>query len=156
MFAALKRNDRWIPWCFVLFFAVIAIVNGVMVIMAVETHTGLVTDHAYEKGLSYNQVIAASDAQQKLGWQARIEFIPQGGSSGFVRVTLTDTNSTVIKPDHLEITFMRLTQEGYDFSIKMQSGQTEVRFPLAGLWEARLFATKDGQSFQQSERLVIQ
>ena len=67
-----NKNDKWIPWYFVLFFATIAICDAVFVGLALSTHRGLVTEHAYQKGLEYNHTIAAAEQQDGLNWQGRI------------------------------------------------------------------------------------
>lgn len=83
--SALTKRDKLIPWYFVLFFVVIGAVNAVMVTLAVRTHTGTVTDHPYEKGLAYNKVVDAANAQEKLGWKSDIRFEHPSPQRGEVR-----------------------------------------------------------------------
>ncbi|MEQ1705902.1 MAG: FixH family protein, partial [Rickettsiales bacterium] len=61
-------------WYFVAFFGFIAAVNAVMVTLAIRTHSGVVTEHPYEKGLAYNQVVEAEKNQQKLGWNGDVKY----------------------------------------------------------------------------------
>lgn len=57
---------------FVGFFGVVFAVNGVMLAMALSTHSGLVANEPYRKGLRYNERIAADEAQSQLGWTSEI------------------------------------------------------------------------------------
>lgn len=50
-------KDRFIPWYFVMAFAVVFAVNGFFVYKAVTTSHGVVTENAYEKGLQFNDVV---------------------------------------------------------------------------------------------------
>jgi len=57
-------RDRIIPLYFVAFFVVIAIFDGIFVYLATSTHSGVVTENAYQKGLNYNQYIDAYNQQE--------------------------------------------------------------------------------------------
>ena len=50
-------RDRLIPWYFVMAFAVVFVVNGIFIYMAMQTHNGIVTENPYEKGLAYEQIV---------------------------------------------------------------------------------------------------
>ena len=50
------------------FFATVFVVNGAMIYSAVSTHSGLVANEPYRKGLHYNERIAADERQARLGW----------------------------------------------------------------------------------------
>lgn len=67
-------KDRLIPWYFVMAFAVVFAVNGFFVYVATSTNRGVVTDRPYEKGIHYNETLAAQRAQSALGWTAQIEY----------------------------------------------------------------------------------
>ncbi|MGI9421769.1 MAG: FixH family protein, partial [Hyphomicrobiaceae bacterium] len=59
-----------------LFFGVIFAVNGVFLVSALRTHTGVVSKQPYRKGLEYNQRIAADEQQKSIGWQDTLEVSP--------------------------------------------------------------------------------
>ena len=50
-------KDRIIPWYFVMAFMVIFAVNGLFVYLATHTHTGVITENAYEKGLKFDDIV---------------------------------------------------------------------------------------------------
>lgn len=64
-----KPIDRYIPWMFVAFFIVVAAVNIVFIVLANQSHSGVVRKDAYRQGIAYNKVIAAAEAQAALGWE---------------------------------------------------------------------------------------
>lgn len=159
MSATMQRRDRLIPWYFVMFFVTIAIVDGIMVTLAVNTQSGVVTDHPYEKGLAYNKVVAAAEAQSQLGWSSEIEFAGSGGSektSGSLKFVLSDSDGKKLSLEKAVAYISRPTASGMDFSLDITSGQAEVEFPAFGLWEVRVEAIHAGTAYQQSRRIVVQ
>jgi uncharacterized protein YqcC (DUF446 family) len=71
------RRDAWIPWVFVIAMAIVIAVNAVMVSFALGSWNGLVVDRSYERGLQYNQILAAQRQQDALGWQVQAR-LPRG------------------------------------------------------------------------------
>jgi nitrogen fixation protein FixH len=61
-------RGRHVAIIFFSFFAVIFVVNGAMMYSAITTHTGIVSNEPYRKGLHYNERIADDERQSKLGW----------------------------------------------------------------------------------------
>jgi nitrogen fixation protein FixH len=72
---------------FVAFFAAIFVMNGALIYAAVTTNSGLVASEPYRKGLHYNDRIAASERQARLGWIDRLDVTRDGG----VALVLTDS-----------------------------------------------------------------
>ena len=142
---------RWILG----FFAVFMVVDGFFWYLASDSHTGLVTEQPYEKGLAYNDTVAASDAQLALGWSSTIRL---NGSD--VVAVLTDKDGAAITGAMLNVEFTRPTVEGYDFSevLAETSGgvyMSTVDFPLDGQWDVRIFASWNEQQYQKSTRLMV-
>src|SRR5690242_7131073 len=57
-----------VPWLFVAGFALVIAVNGIMMWFAIGSFSGLYSDHARDRGLNYNQVMAEQRARDALGW----------------------------------------------------------------------------------------
>lgn len=70
---------------FLAFFGMIFLVNGAMIYSALRTHTGLVANEPYRKGLHYNDRIAASDRQALLDWNDAVTLRRDGSLA--VRLT---------------------------------------------------------------------
>lgn len=146
----LTLKDRMIPWYFVMFFAVVALVDGVMVTLAVRTNSGLVTDHAYERGLAYNEVVDAKARQDALGWNDSVSW-----DGKILHVVVTDGKGAVIVPDKITAYFSRPTRSGMDFETDIMPAGSPVAFPASGIWDARINVLYRENVYQLSRRLMI-
>lgn len=72
----------------ILFFATVFAVNGLMLYKALSTHSGLVAQEPYRKGLHYNERIAADERQRELGWRETMGL----DATGSIDVLLVDAN----------------------------------------------------------------
>jgi nitrogen fixation protein FixH len=148
-----RPSDRFIPLYIALFFIVQFGMFGWFYHVASASYTGVVTDEAYEKGLRYNQTIAKAEEQAKLGWAATI--LQKDGS---IQLMLKDSDQKPVTGANVSLWLIRPVQAGTD----QQSSMKEVSLgvynapavvPEKGLWEVRIKASKDGQSYQSSRRL---
>ena len=136
---------------FLAFFGVTVSVNVVMATLAIRTHSGTVTEHPYEQGIKYNDVVNAEMAQEKLGWKGDITL-----KDDVLKFTLHDKSGASIVPQKLTAHFVRPTQKGMDFDVVMTDEQAHVSFPMKGLWEVRIYADIGDKKYQQAKRLVIE
>jgi nitrogen fixation protein FixH len=74
------------------FFGVMLAVNAVFVVFALSTFNGGEGGRAYQRGLDYNEVIAAARAQEALGWSHRLEV----ARAGQVSLSLSDRNGAPV------------------------------------------------------------
>lgn len=151
------RIDRWIPWFFVLFFVVIAIVNAVFVYLATSTQTGVVTENAYQKGLNYNATLDQAAAAEALGWRGSVALSPEHE----LHFTLHNENGAPIHGAAVTAWFVRPTAAGHDFSVTLNAGDAgtyhqAIAFPLEGVWDVTFVATWNAQQWQKHQRLVVQ
>lgn len=156
---AVHKSDRWIPWSIVAFFVVVAILDGIFVYLATSSHTGVVTKHAYEEGLNYNDTVAEAEAQASLGWTSDIEIVAVGDKDQLV-FRLADANGAAIEGAMARAEFIRPTQEGMDFGMPLEqngAGQyvATVAFPRAGQWDVRVFVQWKQKRYQQTKRVVV-
>ena len=124
------------------FFGTIFAVNGVFLVAALETHTGLVSAQPYRKGLDYNRRIAAQDEQHRLGWQHRLEL---DGKAGLVRLTLTDRHEQAVPGLRLTGFIGRPSTAQHDRRITMAEA------PSTGVYEAQLDGLPAGNWLIQIE-----
>lgn len=144
-------TGRRVWWYFLAFFGFIAAVNAVMVTLAISTHSGIVTEHPYEKGLDYNQVVEAEQQQEALGWKGIINY-----KNGMLNFTLRDKKNHIITPERATATITRPTQQGMDFTVELNGTATAVRLPVNGLWKVQVDAMHEGVHYQQSKRIVME
>lgn len=153
--SGMKPGDKWIPWYFVAFFVVVAIVNAIFVTEAISTFRGVVTEHPYQEGLAYNQVVADVTAQEALGWKGVIK---QDGDT--LSFTFHDKKGMAITQAKVKADFVRTTQVGYDFSVPLHAKeggvyQAKVHFPLKGQWHVRIIAQWNQQPYQQTKLIMV-
>jgi nitrogen fixation protein FixH len=150
-----RKSDKYIPWYFVGFFIVLFITDGIFVYIATSTHTGVVEQSTYQHGLKYNETVAASEAQDRLGWQADMQF----STGGVLSVAVNDAEGVALKGANVRAQFFRPTQDGQDFSFDMgevSAGQYKKPVKAApGLWEVRIFVEWNQQQFQMTKRIVV-
>jgi len=144
-------TGRHVCWCFVVFFGFIAVVNAVMVALAIRTHSGVVTEHPYEKGLAYNAVVEAQMKQEALGWKGAISYKDRA-----LIFHLRDKNNQAITPEKITATITRPTQQGMDFTVQLKSTETPINFPAQGAWAVRVDVMHQGMHYQQSKRIVVE
>ena len=148
---------------FVLFFAIVFGVNGLMVYGALSTFDGVEIEGAYQKGRTYNHVLDRMEAQRKLGWTSGIETsaLPGTGHRTALRVSFADAEGKPL--DNLTVlgTFWRPVVSGEDKRmtlIETAPGLYEAKYELEhpGNWLVRVAATDpDGQTFVEEKRVVI-
>lgn len=151
-----KNRDHLIPWYFVAFFLCIALVDGVMVTLAVRTQSGLVTDHPYEKGLAYNNVVQAASQQEQLGWKGTIGFHNTAVKEGTIAFTVKDAAGKTLTMEKITAVISRPSAMGSDFTVALHEGDNAISFPLEGVWEIRIYATQGDNNYQQSKRIMVQ
>lgn len=114
---------------FVGFFGVIFAVNGVMLTMALKTHSGIVANEPYRKGLKYNERIAADAQQAALGWSSEIEFSPDAGR---LVVRLADRDGKAVDGIVANVLFGRATTTERDVTLALAPvapGRYEAALP---------------------------
>jgi len=148
-----KARKRFLLWIFG-FFGLFITVDIIFWVVASNSHTGVVVEQAYEKGLAYNDTISKAEAQATLGWLVDVAF-----DASKVTIMLKDKDAVALKGANIEVTFVRPTREGYDIQQNLSETkpgvyQAEVNLPLQGQWDLRVFITWNGQQYQMSKRVV--
>lgn len=150
----IKPTDKYIPWLVVLFFLVFMTVDAFMVTVAIRTQTGLVTDNAYEKGLAYNQTIAAARRQETLGWTHDISI-----KNNQLIFSLNDKSGRPIAGAQVQAKIVREVQAGYDLEIPLvetshHSYEANINFPMPGEWAIRIFSVSKNTPYQVSSKVM--
>lgn len=151
-----RPSDKWIPWYIVLFFVVISGVLATFVTVALKTHTGTVTDGAYQKGLDYNITIEKARRQEALGWRAAL-----AQEEGRVVFTLKDTEGAPVEISAAAVWFFRPTDAKADIRGTMAcAGAGRCVHGAAqaprGLWEVRVRAETAQGPYLYAKRMVFE
>ncbi len=152
----MRKSDKWIPWYFVAFFVGLAILDGIFVYLATSTHTGVVKDRTFERGLAYNETVAAAEASEALGWKSALDL--KAGSA--LTFTLADRNGRPISGADVTVSVRRPTRAGLDFEVSLAEAATgdyraAIDFPEKGQWDLRVFVRWKQQDYQHSQRVIV-
>lgn len=164
----MTRKERpdgwWYPWIFVAAMGLVVVVNGIMVAFALSTWTGLETQDYYEKGLAYNQNLAAAHAQAERGWRATFALDDVTGTgdsrTGQLSATFADRDGKPLADLDVRAVILRPTSEGHDQQLTLSPAgkgvyRASVTFPLPGQWDVRIHAYRGDAVFQESHRVRL-
>ena len=152
------RTGWWVLAAFLGFFATFCAVDAYFVVTALRTHSGVVTEHAYERGLEYNQTINEAAKQKDSGLDDQITI----DSQNLAWVISDDNNIPEIKS--AKATFRRPTTDSQDQTLEMmvnQDTKNMASVDLTGLtssgaWQVYLAAElADGRTYKAMRDIVI-
>lgn len=145
-------SGKRVLFYFLAFFGTILIVDSAFVYTALRTHSGEVTEQAYEKGLAYNQTLEKAREQPQLSERARYD-------APVFRWQLNNPDGTAVSGAAVNVTFLRPVAQGSDFTISLQEtapGLYEAKpvFSHKGLWTAKLDARWNNQQYQTTQDII--
>ncbi len=150
---ALPQNGRFVLFCFLFFFFTVGAVDAFFVYTALNTNTGLVTEHSYEKGLAYNKLLDKAKSQPVISEKATYE-------NGIFQWKISNTQEGPIQNADVAVKFVRPVKDGYDFETTLRDKndgtyEQNVDFPLPGLWIAKMSAQWNNQTYQTSHEFMV-
>ncbi|MCU0895282.1 MAG: FixH family protein [Rhodospirillales bacterium] len=160
-----RQRGWWYPWIFVGFMVLVVGVNAVMATLAVSTFPGLQAEDAYNKGLRYNDSLAAGREQERRGWRMTLQLKPlpasgEGSRDAELTVAFVDREGQPLDRLEVEAALHRPTVAGFDRTLPLepQGGGVYagvVSLPFAGQWEARITGRRGADSHQTTQRLFL-
>jgi len=131
-------------------------VNIGFVVMALKTFPGEVSATPYEDGVAYNREVAQKQAQNALGWTAKLTVETQDR----LALLIIDRAGAPVTGLDVAGTFERPATEVGRRQIKLAdlgSGQYGVSTQgMRGAWDVRAVATdKSGRRFEVEDRIVL-
>ncbi|MEO5345792.1 MAG: FixH family protein [Magnetococcus sp. YQC-9] len=158
-----RRFFRLEPWptAIVLFFMVVFVVNILFVRLSLNSWTGLVTEGAYDKGLAYNKVIQAREAQETLGWRVTLDDAAlRVGSESRLRLAIVDKQGAPVIGARVNGRLVRPVQQGYDRDFIMQEAQpgayeVGLSIPMPGIWELQVSVDKAERVYRLTRRVQV-
>ncbi|MBF0358186.1 MAG: FixH family protein [Magnetococcales bacterium] len=159
-----KKSDRKMePWLVAIgsFFMVVLIANIIMIYLGLNSWPGLVTDDHYNKGLAYNEVIAAQEAQDRLGWQAALK-VAQPDKDDSIKLLFTLKNRDGLKIIDAEVKgeMQRPLGDGMKRSVILSVnsqgdyvGNIDIAQP--GNWDLQIIAKAQQADFRFAERISV-
>jgi nitrogen fixation protein FixH len=153
-------RDRWIPWAFVGGMLTVVAVNAGLIYFAMDSWTGLAVQKPYERGVAYNQVLAAASAQEALGW--RLDVMPRqtDGETEMV-IAAQDRAGTPLDGLRIVARVSRPLEPAAPLSITLQP-VAHGRYAAglgqhlrAGQWEVRVTASRGEDISRTVHRVVL-
>ena len=146
-------RGRQVFLMFLAFFGVIVTVNMIFMTYALKTHSGVVTDKPYEKGLAHDAYLAKAQSQPK--WNTGFTF-----ENNILRVSLKNEENEPLNSANVNVYFMRPIKSGDDFTMQMRyvgGGIYEIapEFPHIGAWNIKLDTKWNGKQYQNSHNLIV-
>jgi nitrogen fixation protein FixH len=154
-------RDLWIPKLIVAGFALVILVNGIMVYFAMASFTGLQTKGHYQRGLDYNDVLAAEAAEEGLGWSVKIDLVELAGSHARVLVTAADKEGNPLSGAGVRVRLVRPVQTGHDMDVTLAASgggryDAEIELPLRGQWDILAQISHPSGNYSTAKRIVTQ
>lgn len=137
------------------FFAVVMVANGAFLYFALRSHPGLGSADAYRRGLQYNRVIEAAEAQRALGWTGTAT---HGGGRLVVRIA--DAAGMPVSGLAVEAVVRRPVEARDDVALPLAETGDAYAAPLAlrrrGQWDVAVTARRrDGTAFAFETRIRV-
>jgi nitrogen fixation protein FixH len=156
-----RARGRWIPWMFVLGMLTVVGANATLVYFAMQSWGGLVTDRAFERGVTYNRLLAAAAAQDALGWNADVVFeaaangkgptlvvaLRNAGQEPMSRAVVAAEARRPLATHDPVLIAMRYVGEG------RYAGAADSLRP--GQWDIRLAVANEGSAAHFTQRIVV-
>jgi len=150
-------RGRYIPWLFVAGFAIVFAVNGTMIGATVGSFSGLYTPKPRDRGLHYNEVIAAQQARDALGW--RVEPTWQPGTDS-IEIAVFDRAGQPLAGAQVAVALVRPAEKGAVVDVEMAAVDIgrhagHVTLPARGNWDVDISVAQGGQRFAQTRRMFL-
>ncbi len=147
------NRGRWIPWVFVGGMAVVVVVNAILITQAIGTFTGVTVGQSYDRGRTYNAVLAEAARQDALGWTLATQL-----EGGRLVVTARDRAGAPVR-GVLEGHMLRpLDGERVALAEAAAAGRFTLDLPelRAGLWEFRgVLVSAQGERHDIRRRMTL-
>jgi nitrogen fixation protein FixH len=153
-------TGRTVLICVVAFFGVVALVNGIMMRLAISTFGGLETESSYKAGLAFAREISASEAQTERHWSVtgKIGHLIDGQVS--LEIAARDANGRPLAGYEATARLSHPTDRRLDHALVLSSTEAG-RFSgkvdaSSGQWDLVIELTKnDERMFRSVERIVL-
>jgi nitrogen fixation protein FixH len=145
-----------VPALFVAGLAIVVAVNGTMMWFAISSFSGLYSDHARDRGVHYNNIVAEQRARDALGWRV----VPVW-KDGRIQVTLLQKTGAPLEGAHLVAELVRPTEKRAPVPVVWSdkgNGQFsgEVTLPERGNWDIDIVVDAQGHRFAETRRMFLQ
>jgi nitrogen fixation protein FixH len=155
-----QLTGRTVLICLIAFFAVVALVNGIMVRAAVSTFGGLETGSAYQAGLAFARETDAARAQDARHWRVKANVRLADGKT-LVEIDARDAAGAPLAGLEATAALHHPTNRRGDHTITLsEDGSGHFRgiaAATAGQWDVLIELSRAGERlFRSRNRVVLQ
>jgi nitrogen fixation protein FixH len=155
---ALTFRSHHIPWLFVAGFGIVIAVNAVMMWLAIGSFSGLYSDHARERGLHYNRIVAEQKSRDALHWQVDAKWRPD---SGQLLLAVTGADGKPLAGARMSAELVRPVEKRPPVPVAFSDlGEgrftSHVDLPARGNWDLDIIVDAGDQHFALTKRLFLQ
>ena len=151
-------TGRTVLICLVAFFAVVSIVNGIMIRAAVSTFGGVEAGSAFQAGQAFKHDIEAARAQESRHWQVRAT-VRRAGEGTVVQIEARDETGQPLAGLEAVASLHRPTDRRGDLAITLSeegTGKFRGSGPAAvGQWDLRIDLSRNGERLFRSRNRVV-
>ena len=154
---ALPFRPHHTPWLFVAGFSVVIAVNSLMIWFAVGSFSGLYSDHARERGLHYNRIVAEQRGRDALNWHVNTTWQPETGQ---LRLEVTGADGRPLHGARVSAELVRPAEKRAPLPVvfgELGEGQFEARvdLPARGNWDLDIVVDAQSQHFALTKRMFL-
>ena len=155
-----RLTGRHVLFGMIAFFGVVIAVNGVFTWFALDSWTGLAETHSYQKGLAYNDELAAAERQKALGWRSDVR-LDGATDARTVTIEMRDAGGAPLTGLAVGLRLLRPTHEGLDREVAAAEQApgiytAEIDLPEAGRWNVRLdVVAGNGRSYRMTHEVFV-
>jgi nitrogen fixation protein FixH len=153
-------TGRFVLVCLIAFFAVISLVNGIMIRAAVTTFGGVETASSYQAGLAYTRESAAAQAQDALHWQVKASVQPAAAATR-VEINALDAEGAPLSGLRASAVLSHPTDRRADRTVALNE-EAPGRFRgtverIVGQWDLVIELSRGAERmFRSRNRVVLQ
>lgn len=155
--SARPLNPRTVPLLFVAAFALVIAVNGTMMWLAISSFSGLYSGHARERGLHYNDIVAAQADRDALGWKVENAWRPQ---SGRLEITVARADGAPLAGARVRVDLVRPAERRPPIAVDVANlgdghfaGQVDL--PERGNWDLDIVVEAEGRRYAVTRRAFL-
>jgi nitrogen fixation protein FixH len=150
-------RSSYIPWLFVAGFAIVFLVNGLMIWLAVGSFSGLYGNGARNRETNYNDVIAQQKARDALGWKIDTKWQP---NENRLQINVAQGDGSALLSAAITAQLVRPAEKRPSLPLKLDElgdGRfvTHVELPARGNWDLDILVVAKGQNFALTKRLFL-
>jgi nitrogen fixation protein FixH len=153
----LPNRSRHIPWLFVAGFAIVIAVNATMMSLAIGSFSGLYTPKPRDRGLHYNEIVAAQKSRDALGW--RIDAAWQA-DRGRLEVAVADAAGQPLTGARIAAELVRPVEKRPPLPVVLLaigSGRYagDIDLPARGNWDLDIVVEHGGDRYALTRRMFL-